>query len=232
VLSDNSGSGIAADAAAGHLSGRLPAGAVSPQVSLRRSRIGWLVPVLGMPVILALSAVLAGTGLTPPGIGILAFFWGMAQTVLVGGPTGPTGMRHPPQVDHAQMLMTKRSWTGTRTINLARLTRVRRVKWTFSGEYSSGRTVDYLICTDSTGVRMTLPRAAIGPVRSALAFQHKHGLPEARVSRFAAISLRQAPDSVGFRAARTLLVLAVVIAYLAVVAELIVVAIPALAPGR
>jgi len=80
---------------------------------------------------------------------------------------------------------------------------------------------------------MTVPRAAaIGSVRSALASQHKHGLPEAQVSRFAAISLRLAPDSVGFRAARTLLVLAVVIAYLAVVAELIVVAIPALAPGR
>jgi hypothetical protein len=147
VLSDNSGSAIVADGTAGPL----PAGAVSPQVSLRRSRIGWLVPVLGMPVMLALSAVLAGTGLAPPGIGILAFFWGMVQTVLVGGPTGPTGMRHPPQVDHGQMLMTKRSWTGTRTINLARLTRVRRVKWTFSGEYTAGRTVDYLICTDSTG---------------------------------------------------------------------------------
>lgn len=184
-------------------------------------------------VILALSAVLAGTGLTPPGIGILAFFWGMAQTVLVGGPTGWTGMRHPPQVDHAQMLMTKRSWTGTRTIDLARLARVRRVKWAFSGQYSPGRTVDYLICTDSTGVRMTVPwPTAIEPVRRALAFQRANGLPEVRVSRFAAISLRLAPDSIGFRAARTLLVIAVVIAYLAVVAELIVVAIPALAPGR
>jgi hypothetical protein len=53
---------------------RLPVGVVAPELSLRRSRIGWQVPVLGMPVLLAVSAVLAGTKLTPPGIGVIAFF--------------------------------------------------------------------------------------------------------------------------------------------------------------
>jgi hypothetical protein len=49
MLPDNSVPGIAADAAASQLSGTLPAGAVSPQVALRRSRVGLWVSVLGMP---------------------------------------------------------------------------------------------------------------------------------------------------------------------------------------
>jgi hypothetical protein len=85
---------------------------------------------------------------------------------------------------------------------------------------------------DSTGARLALSRqAAVEPVREALAFQRKHNLPTARVSRFAAIGLQLAPDSLRFRFVRGLVVCAAVIAYVAAVGELIVVVIPALAPG-
>jgi hypothetical protein len=159
----------------------------------------------------------------------------MVQAVLLAGPTAMTtsGRRHQAEVDSGQMLLTGRSWTGTRTINLARLSRVSRVRLHYRSEYSAGRTVDYVICADSTGARLALSRqAAAEPVRRALAFQRKHNLPTARVSRFAAMGLQLAPDSLRFRFVRGLVVCAAVIAYVAAVGGLIVVVIPALAPGH
>jgi len=64
------------------------------------------------------------------------------------------------------MLITGRSWTGHRTLDLAQLSRVRRVKWTFSGEYGSSIHVDYVTLTDRTGVRLSMPRrTALEPVQ-------------------------------------------------------------------
>src|ERR1700690_2440927 len=128
---DNSIPGNAAGEAGQASARQLPAGIVPPELSLHRSRIGWQVPLLGMPVVLVLSTVLAVTKVTPPGIGVLAFFWGLVQAVWVGGPT-LTSRRQLPDVDRQQMLMTGRSWTGHRTLNLAELSQVRRVKWTFN----------------------------------------------------------------------------------------------------
>lgn len=55
----NPPSGDAPQTASGPVTGPPPAGAISPETSRLRSRIGWGVPLLGMPVTLALSAVLA-----------------------------------------------------------------------------------------------------------------------------------------------------------------------------
>ncbi len=211
-------------AVAEHAPGTLPAGTVSPAVSLRRSRIGWWVPVFGMPVLLALSALLAVTRVTPPGIGVIAFFWALAQGVWVGGAT-VTSRRQLPSVDRDRMLVTGRSWTGRRTLNLAELRQVRRMKWTFRSNQA-----DYVTLADRAGVHLSMPRwSAAGPVKSALAWQRERGLPEARVSRFAAIGLGLAPSSIGFRTARTLVIAAGLAAYVAVVEILIVQVIPALA---
>lgn len=208
---------------------RLPADVVPPEISLRRSRIGWQVPVLGLPVLLALSAVLATTKATPPGIGVIVFFWGMVQAVWIGGPTR-RNCRAFPHLDRQQMLLTGRNWTGQRTLNLAQLSRVRRVKWTFSGQYGTIRRVDYFVLTDRAGVRLSMPyHAAIGPVQCALDYQRKHGLAEARLSRFATMGLRLAPADAGFRIARTLVIFAGIAGYVAVVGSLIVWAIPTLA---
>lgn len=201
-----------------------------PELSLRRSRIGWGVPVLGMPVALAVSAVLAATKVTPPGIGVIALFWGFAQAVWVGGPT-LTSRRQLPQVDRERMLMTGRSWTGRRTLNLAELSRVRRVKFTFSNQFGAGtRRVDYLTLTDRAGVSLTMPRwAATTAVQAAAEYQQRHGLPAARVSRFAAMGLGLVPGDLPFRAVRMLAVLVGVAGYVVVVGYLIVKGIPALA---
>jgi hypothetical protein len=229
MFADNSVPGIPANPAAGldeH-------GAALIRTSVLRSRVGLWVPVAGMPALLGLAAVLVATGATPPGLGILGFFWGLFQAVLAGGPSAGRGRRHPPQVDSARMLMTWRTWTGTRTISLAGLASVRRVRWTFTGDYGSGRTVDYLLCTDRSGARLVLPRgAARGPVHEALAYQRKHHLPPAKVSRFAAMGLELAPSDLRFRAVRTLLLVAGLIAYTAIVCWLMVKGIPALAPGH
>ncbi len=230
MFPDNSVPGIPAGPAAGR---DARPGTVLKSTSVLRSRVGLWVPVLGMPVLLGLAAVLVATGATPPGMGILGFFWGMFQTVLAGGPSARRGQRHPPQVDSGQMLMTWRTWTGARTISLAELASVRRVRWTFAGQYSSGRTVDYLICTDRSGARLVLPRgAARGPVYQALAYQRKHHLTPAKVSRFAAMGLELEPNDLRFRTVRTLLLIAGLVAYTAIVCWLMVEGIPALAPGR
>jgi hypothetical protein len=187
----------------------LPAGVVPPELSLRRSRVGWQVPVFGMPVLLAVSAVLAGTKVTPPGIGVIAFFWGLAQTIWLGGPA-ITSRRQLPEVNRQRMLITGRSWTGHRTLDLAKLSRVRRVKWTFSSEYGGSKRVDYIILTDRARVRLSIPRwAAAEPVELALAYQRQHGMPQAQVSRFAAIGLALAPGDARFRIARFLIVKAI-----------------------
>jgi hypothetical protein len=212
-----------------HPAGLVPPGTVPPPVSLRRSRIGWAVPLLGMPLLLALSAVLAATKATPPGIGIIAVGWGLFQAVWAGGPT-VTRRRQLPQADRSAMLMTGRSWTGRRTLDLSRLARVRRVKWTFSSEYGSSRRVDYVVLTDQAGASLTvLRRTAGGPVQWALDYQREHGLPQARLSRFAAIGLGLAPDNVRFRLQRTLVIFAALAAYVAVIGVLVVQVIPALA---
>ncbi len=196
---------------------------------MRRSRIGWGVPVFVMPALLVLSLILAVTKVTPPGIGVIAFFWLLAQAVWVGGPT-VTSRRQLPRVDRQQMLMTRRSWTGRRSLNLAELIRVRRVKWTFNGEFGTSDRVDYVILTDRAGVQLTMPRRiAVDPVEWALAYQRENGLPPARVSRFAAMGLGMTPSDMRFRMARTLAILAVAGGYGFVVMLLIVKVIPALA---
>jgi hypothetical protein len=215
--------------ASGQVTGRAPVGTVPPQVSLRRSRIGWWVPAFGMPAALVLSLVLAVTKATPPGIGVIAFFWLLLQVIWVGGPT-VTSRRQLPQVDRQQMLISGRSWTGHRTLDLAHLSTVRRVKWTFSSEYGGSSRVDYVILTDRAGVQLRmLRRTAAGPVEWALAYQRQNGLPPARVSRFAAIGLGMMPSDIRFRVARTLAILVVSGGYFAVVGLLIVEIIPALA---
>lgn len=208
---------------------RLPAGTVPPEVSLRRSRIGWWVPVFGMPVLLALSAVLAITKATPPGIGVIAFFWGLVQVVWVGGPT-VTRKRQLPYLDKEHMLITGRGWTGHRTLNLAELSRVRRVKWTFVSEFGESNRVDYVTLTDRAGVRLTMPRwFAVGPVTLALDYQREHGLPGAQVSRFAAMGLRLAPSDLRFHLVRVLVILVGIAGYTVAVGFLIVRGIPLLA---
>jgi hypothetical protein len=114
--------GSAPGGTAEHGAGQAPDGAVSPQVSLRRSRIGSWVPIYGMPVLLVLSLILAVTKATPPGIGVIAFFWMLAQAVWVSGPSAMS-RRQLPRVDQQRMLMTGRSWTGHRTLDLAKLSR-------------------------------------------------------------------------------------------------------------
>jgi hypothetical protein len=90
-----------------------------------------------------------------------------------------------------------------------------------------------MLCTDRSGARLVLPRgAARGPVHEALAYQRKHHLPPAKVSRFAAMGLELAPSDLRFRAVRTLLLIAGLIAYTAIVCWLMVKGIPALAPGH
>ena len=180
-----------------------------PQVSLRRSRIGSWVPVCGMPALLVLSLILAVTKATPPGIGIIAFFWLIVQFIWVSGPS-TTSRRRLPRVDRQRMLITGRSWTGHRTLDLAQLSRVRRVKWTFSGEYGSSIHVDYVTLTDRTGVRLSMPRrTALEPVQLALAHQREQGLPLAQVSWFAAAGFGQASSEVWVRIARTLVIIGV-----------------------
>jgi hypothetical protein len=153
----------------------------------------------------------------------------MAQAVWVGGPT-LTSRRQLPQVDRQRMLISGRSWTGHRTLDLTQLSRVRRVKWTFGGEYGGSTRVDYVILTDRAGVRLSMPRwAAVDPVKSALSYQRQHGSPQAQVSRFAAMGLRLAPGDVRFRLARTLTIFAGIAGYVFGVGSLIVEAIPALA---
>jgi hypothetical protein len=196
---------------------------------LRRSRIGWGVPVFVMPALLVLSLVLAVTKATPPGIGVIAFFWLMVQAIWVGGPT-VTSRRQLPWVDQQRMLITGRSWTGRRTLNLAELSRVRRVKWTFNSEYATSRRVDYVILTDRAGVQLSmLGRTAVEPVEWALAYQRENGLPPAQVSRFAAVGLGMTPSDIRSRMVRTLAILAGVGGYFVVVGLLIVEVIPALA---
>lgn len=202
---------------------------VPPGVSLRRSRIGWWAPVFGMPVLLALSALLAGTKAAPPGIGIIAFSWGLLQAVWIGGPT-VTRRWQLPQVDQERMLMTGRNWTGRRTLNLARLSRVQRVKWTFRGQYGTTDRVDYVILTDEAGVRLSMPRwAATEPVQLALSRPREQGLPGVRISRFAAMGLGLAPDDMRFHLTRTVILMSGLVVYAALVSVLIVKGIPALA---
>jgi hypothetical protein len=144
------------------------------------------------------------TKVTGPGIGIIAFFWLLYQVCWAGGPT-VTSRAQLPRVDRQRMLMTGRSWTGRRTLNLAELAQVRRVKWTFSSQYGTSDRVDYVILTDRSGVRLSMRRrTALEPVPWALDHQLQNGLPRARVSRFAAIGLGLAPDDTGFRLQRTL----------------------------
>lgn len=182
-----------------------------------------------MPVLLVLSLVLAVTKATPPGIGVIAFFWLLAQFIWVAGPT-VTGRRRLPRLDRQRMLMTGRSWTGHRTLDLAQLSQVRRVKWTFSSEYGTSNRVDYVILTDRAGVRLSmLRRTAAEPVDLALAYQREHGLPPAQVSRFAAMGLGMTPSDTRFRMARTLAILAVGAGYFFLVGLLIAEVIPRLA---
>ncbi len=201
-----------------------------PQISLRRSRIGWWVPLYAMPALLVLSAVLAVTKITPPGIGVIAFFWLLVQGVWAGGPT-VTSRRQLPRVDRQRMLMTGRSWTGRRTLNLAELSSVRRVRWNFRSQYGQGRRVDYVILTDRSGVRLSmLRRTAVEPVQWALDYQREHGLPQARVSRFAAVGVGLAePGDRGYQLARPLTIIAVAGGYGFVVLYLTVKVIPAMA---
>jgi hypothetical protein len=221
--------GSAPGGIAGHRAGSAPDGVVPLQVSLRRSRIGWWVPIFGMPVLLVLSLILAVSKATPPGIGIIAFFWALGQAVWAGGPT-VTRRGQLPRVDRERMLMTGRSWTGHRTLDLTQLRRVRRVKWTFNSEYSSSRRVDYVVLTDRAGVWLTMPRrTAVEPVQWALAYQSQHGLPLARVSRFAGMGLGMIPSDIRFRVARTLALFVAVGGYSAAVMVLIVEVIPRLA---
>jgi hypothetical protein len=188
---------------------------------------------LGVPVLLAASALLVAFAHAPPGIGVIAFFWLLAQAVVLDGPSRAKSRRHPASLDGGQLLLTGRSWTGTRTVDLTKLARVSRMKWTFSGEDGRSRTVDYVICADSTGARLALPRAAaIQPVHQAVAYQRRRHLPAARISRFAAIGLRLADDSLQFRMIRAAALMAGVAGYVALASWLIVTAIPWLAPGH
>jgi hypothetical protein len=201
---------------------------VSPERSLRRSRIGWGVPVFGMPVMLGLSAVLAGTKVAPPGIGIIAFFWSMVQVVWASGPSVTATRRQRPQLDRDRMLMTGRTWNGYRTLNLAQLSHVRRVKYTLRGEYGKSR-VDYLILIDRAGVRLpVLGWDAAEPVEQALTYQHEHGLPQARMSLAAAMGLGRTDGDKRLSIARSLLVGAGILGYLLVLIFLIAKGIPSL----
>lgn len=212
---------------------RLPAGAVSPRVAVWRSRIGLWVPALGVPVLLAASALLVAFAHAPPGIGVIAFFCLLAQAAALNGPSRAKSRRRPASLDSGQLLLTGRSWTGTRTVDLTKLARVRRVKWTFSDEDGRSRTVDYVICADSTGARLALPRAAaVEPVQQAVAYQRQHHLPAARISRFAAIGLWLADDSLQFRMIRAAVLIAGVAGYAALTCWLVVTAIPWLAAGH
>lgn len=206
-----------------------PADVVPPGISQRRSRLGWMIPVLGMPVMLGLSAVLAATKATPPGIGIIALAWGFGQSIWIGGPTR-TRRRQLPHVDAERMLATGRGWTGARTLNLAELSRVRRVKYTIRGRYGGTVRVDYVTLVDRAGVRLTMPVSmAAGLVHRALDYQRDHGQPEARVSRYAAIGLGLAPRDVRFTLERGLAIFVATAGYIALVCVLIVEIIPALA---
>ena len=209
--------------------GSRPDDAVPMEVSRRRSRIGLLVPALGMPVLLGLSAILVATKATPPGIGIIAFFWGFAQLFVVTG----SGRRKNTRTDRQHGLITSSSWTGPRTLNLTRLATVRRVKWTFTSEYGGSDRVDYMLLTDAEGVRLTMSaRAAAEAVPWALNYQRGHNIAPARVSRFAAMGLGLARNDSGYRLLRFVVLLALIVAYVAVIGELIVTLIPALAPGH
>jgi hypothetical protein len=84
--------------------------------------------------------------------------------------------------------------------------------------------------TDRAGARLSVPRYRCdATVRTTLRDQQKHGVPVARVSRFAAISLGLQPDSRRFRAARALIAIVAVAACVAALLSSFADVIPALA---
>jgi hypothetical protein len=233
VLSDNQGFETPAAPSAPYLPGQLPDGAVPPEVALRRSRIGLWGGALGTPILLAISALLVSFAHAPPGIGIIALAWLFFQFILAGGPSRAMTRKNPARLDAGQMLLTRSSWTGTRTLNLARLAKVRRVKWSARSEYGPTTRHDFVILTDSAGVRLSLLLSpAMTYVGDALRYQQQHQLPVAQVSRFASMGLGLSPSELGFRAGRTVVVMVVAAVYVAAVAWLMVKGIPALAPGH
>jgi hypothetical protein len=188
-----------------------------------------MIPVFGMPVLLGLSAVLAATKAAPPGIGIIALMWGFAQSIWIGGSTRMR-RRQRPDVDAERMVITGRSWTGRRTLNLAELRRVQRVKYTIRGRYGGTVRVDYVILVDAAGVHLSVPTSGTGGlIRRVLAYQQEHGRPQARVSRYAAMGLDLAPGDLRFSVLRGLGVFVATAAYTALICVLIVDTIPALA---
>jgi hypothetical protein len=231
VMPDDSITGNVGGRPAGTVS-QLPDGAVSPRVAQLRSRIGLWAPALSMPVVLAGSALAVAFAHAPPDIGVFAIFCGVAQGFLLR-PRRAKGRRRPARLDTDQLLLTGRTWTGARTVDLTKLARVSRVEWIFRSEYGATRTVDFVICADSAGARLALPRpAAEDPVRRALDYQRQHHLEPARVSRFAAMGLGLAEYSLLFLLARTAVLVAAVFGYCALVCWLMLTAIPSLAPGH
>jgi hypothetical protein len=223
---------------------------IPPQVSARRSRIAlWLPITLALVTIvgceLAVRYAGAGINLTVLGLGAaLAIF-----IPLLGLIDQARGWRL--QVDSQRLQLTRKTWTGARTVDLTCLTSIRRVRLRHASAVSavsaSGRArsvrvpLDYLILTDRNGSRLTVRGKAlttfgtklmVGETRATRLVREALGRPGAypdgsvRISRFAAILLGRSPDSLPFRTGRALLLYLVFAGYAWCVGWVLVVGIP------
>jgi hypothetical protein len=112
-------------------------------------RISLAVAFLVMPVMVVVPAILARVGITSDGVCIVAFFSPML-TMLARSIALST--RYP---ELGGDLLTTRTWTGRRTLDLTRLRSVKR-KVVSGGRGSATR--DWYFLTDTHGVRLRLDK--------------------------------------------------------------------------
>ncbi len=228
----------------------VPPGDVPPRVSARRSRIALWLPITAALVTVAgceLAVRYAGAAIN---LTVLGFAAALAVFIpLLGLIDQARGRRL--RIDSQRMRLTRKTWTGTRTVDLTCLTSIRRVRLrhatVISAVSSGGRVktvrppLDYLILTDRNGSRLAVRglvltrfggRLVMGETRAARlvreALDQPHAYPDGsvRISRFAAILLGRAPGSLPFRAVRALLLYLVFAAYVWCLGWVLIVGIP------
>jgi hypothetical protein len=233
-------SGSAADAVDGEIA------AVPPQISAHRSRVAVALPVALAAATVAVCEILVVLAPVPRDLPVLGLAAGLAVFIpLLGSFEGIKGWHN--HLDRQGMRLTRRTWTGARTVDLSCLVRVRRVRMRYPANGTTGlrgpRPFDCLLLTDRHGARLTvrdkpkglanrvLPEddATRRLVRQAISHSRASGGQDVRVSRFAAIGLKLAADSVGFRLGQALLLWVVGFAYAWSLGWLLVVGIPQLA---
>lgn len=213
-------------------------GEVSPEVSARRSSVALWGPVTVTVLAAALGELLAVAGHAPKSWTTLGLFLAALAPVPLWGHTEALYPRQC-SLDPARRRITQHTWTGARTLDLSRLARVRRVRFHYRSLYPTRfrlgviatrwlKVQDYYLVTDHHGTRLGIgDSAAVALLAKTL--QEDQGADRPSISRYAAIGLKLAPDSPGFRVGRALLVWLTGIAYLWCAGWLLVVGIPAVA---